>query len=120
MPVFVVQKHKATHLHHDVRLEMDGVLKSWAVPKEPPKDVGLKRLAIQVEDHDLDYADFKGTIPKGQYGAGTVEIWDNGSYELVEKSDDKLVFVLKGKKLKGAYCLVRLKDKKNWLLFRRA
>lgn len=119
MAIFVVQKHDATHLHYDFRLEFDGVLRSWAIPKEPPEVPAVKRLAVQVEDHDLDYASFEGNIPKGEYGAGTVEIWDKGTFELQEKTDKKLVFSLKGKKLKGVYCLIRLKDTKNWLIFKK-
>lgn len=118
--IFVVQKHAATHLHYDLRLEMDGVLKSWAVPKEPPTKPGVRRLAIQVEDHPLDYADFEGVIPEGHYGAGRVEIWDRGTYTLKERTDDKLVFELRGGKLKGTYCLIRFKrDKGNWLFFKK-
>src|SRR3990172_6045233 len=98
MPRFVIHKHKATHLHFDFRLEMDGVLKSWAVPKGVPEETGIKRLAIAVEDHQLDYIDFEGIIPEGQYGAGTVEIWDNGEYELESREKNKLVFILHGKK----------------------
>jgi DNA ligase D-like protein (predicted 3'-phosphoesterase) len=117
--LFVIQKHHATHLHYDFRLEMNGVLKSWAVPKEPPSEKGVKRLAVQVEDHELSYADFEGVIPKGQYGAGKVEIWDRGNCELKERAKDKLVFTLHGKKLKGDYCLIRFKrEKKNWLFFK--
>jgi len=98
---------------------MDNVLKSWAVPKEPSTEVGVKRLAVQVEDHSLDYADFEGEIPEGEYGAGKVEIWDKGTYKLLNRKDNKLVFELYGKKLKGKYTLVQFtKEKKNWLLFR--
>ena len=120
MPIFVVQKHSASHLHWDFRLEMDGSLKSWAVPKEPPTKSGTKRLAIQVEDHPLSYASFEGEIPHGQYGAGKVEIWDSGHYELEDKKPGKIVFTLSGKKMKGDYVILRFgKEKKNWLLFRK-
>lgn len=115
---FVVQKHYARHLHYDFRLEMEGVLKSWAVPKGLPEKKGIRRLAVQVEDHPIDYLDFQGEIPQGCYGAGRVEIWDKGWYNLIEKEKDrKLVFELKGKKLKGVYELVLMKDK-NWLIFK--
>ena len=118
-PIFIIQKHHARNLHYDFRLEMDGVLKSWAVPKEPPTEVGVRRLAVQVEDHDLDYADFEGEIPEGEYGAGKVEIWDKGTYKLISRKEIKLVFELHGKKLKGKYTLVQFtKEKKNWLLLR--
>ena len=118
-PIFVIQKHHARNLHWDFRLEMDGVLKSWAVPKEPPTQIGLKRLAVQVEDHELDYADYEGDIPEGEYGAGKVEIWDKGTYELLSRKEKKLVFMLDGKKLKGKYTLLQFgKEEKNWLLFR--
>jgi DNA ligase D-like protein (predicted 3'-phosphoesterase) len=117
--VFVVQEHHASHLHWDLRLEMDGVLKSWAVPKEPPTLPGVKRLAVQVEDHPLEYADFEGTIPEGEYGAGSVKIWDRGNYEIKERTDEKLLFALRGRKLKGDYCLVKFKraGESNWLFF---
>jgi len=121
MPRFVVQEHKATHLHYDFRLELDKVLKSWAVPKVPPIKEGIKRLAVQVEDHDLDYIDFEGVIPKGQYGAGTVKIWDKGIFRLIRRTEDKIEFELKGEKLKGVYELIRFKKagKKDWLLFKK-
>jgi len=119
LPIFVIQKHQARSLHYDFRLEMDGVLKSWAVPKEPSIEIGVKRLAVQVEDHDLDYAYFEGEIPEGEYGAGKVEVWDKGTYELLSRKENKLIFELYGEKLKGKYALVQFgKEKKNWLLFR--
>jgi DNA ligase D-like protein (predicted 3'-phosphoesterase) len=117
--IYVVQKHQARRLHYDLRLEMNGVLKSWAIPKEPPTEKGVKRLAVEVEDHPVDYANFEGTIPEGQYGAGTVEIWDKGQYVLKERDEDKLVFEIKGNKLRGVYCLVRFKGRENWLFFKK-
>ncbi|MGQ9680801.1 MAG: DNA polymerase ligase N-terminal domain-containing protein [Candidatus Bathyarchaeia archaeon] len=118
-PRFVVQEHHASHLHWDFRLEMDGVLKSWAVPKEPPVQPNLRRLAIEVEDHPLSYIDFQGVIEEGMYGAGTVAIWDRGTYALESRKPDKIVFNLSGERLSGRYTLVRLKnDPKNWLLFK--
>jgi DNA ligase D-like protein (predicted 3'-phosphoesterase) len=119
-PIFVVHEHHATHLHWDLRIEMDGVLKSWAVPKKPPTKKGVKRLAVQVDDHDLSYAGFEGEIPEGQYGAGKVLIWDKGSYDLADRSADKIVVDFKGKKLKGKYALIRFKKagEKNWLFFK--
>jgi DNA ligase D-like protein (predicted 3'-phosphoesterase) len=122
--IFVVQKHKASHLHYDLRLERDGVLKSWAVPKEPPLGEGIKRLAVQVEDHPLAYGNFEGTIPEGEYGAGTVEIWDKGTYIASKFTDKEILFTLRGKKMTGNYILVKLKPsprfkgEKNWLLFK--
>jgi len=116
---FAIQKHYATHLHYDFRLEMDGVLKSWAVPKEPPTESGVKRLAVLVEDHELSYIDFEGIIPEGMYGAGKVEIWDRGTYTLKHRSRDKIVFTLHGEKLSGDYVLVRFKGDKNWLFFKK-
>ncbi len=119
--IFVVQEHHATHLHWDFRLEEDGVLKSWAVPKGPPEEVGIKRLAMQVEDHPLDYAGFEGTIPEGQYGGGTVKIWDKGTYETVlrEGKPGREVWriALKGKRLVGNYTLIHTGER-NWLLFK--
>ena len=116
---FVIQKHHATHLHYDFRLEMDGVLKSWAVPKGPPTEPGVKRLAVEVEDHALSYIDFEGIIPEGMYGAGKVEIWDKGTYTLKHRSKDKVEFTLHGEKLSGDYALIRFKGDKNWLLFKK-
>lgn len=134
LPIFVVQKHDATRLHYDFRLEHHGVLLSWAVPKGPSLDPKDKRLAIQVEDHPYEYHDFEGIIPKG-YGAGTVMVWDEGTYNAVGKTTQKeteaaitaglkkghLQFVLHGKKLNGVFNLVRLKTDENkpqWLLFK--
>ena len=119
---FVIQEHHARNLHYDLRLEINKVLKSWALPKIPPKSKNLKRLAIQVEDHPLEYANFKGKIPEGNYGAGKVEIWDKGTYELIKKDSKKIEFKLHGKKLKGNYVLVKTnygnKSKKSWLFFK--
>jgi DNA ligase D-like protein (predicted 3'-phosphoesterase) len=117
--IYVIQKHAATHLHYDLRLEMDGTLKSWAIPKEPPIDLGVKRLAVQVEDHPISYATFQGTISEGEYGAGTVEIWDKGTYRLIDRKEDKLIVEINGEKLRGTYVLVRLKSKQNWLFFKK-
>jgi DNA ligase D-like protein (predicted 3'-phosphoesterase) len=117
--IYVIQKHNASHLHYDLRLEMDGILKSWAVPKEPPKEKGVKRLAVATEDHPIGYENFEGTIPEGEYGAGTVEIWDKGSYELESRKRDKIVFHIKGNKMKGRYVLLKFKNQeKNWLFFK--
>lgn len=132
---FVVQRHKATSLHYDFRLEMEGALKSWAVPKGPSLNPDDKRLAMMVEDHPLDYASFEGVIPKPNYGAGIVEIWDEGTYEALDEKDPvkgekellselrkgSLKFILHGKKLKGEFALVKMKnnDQKNaWLLIK--
>ena len=115
---FVVQKHQSTHLHYDFRLEIDGVLRSWAIPKGPPLEPAVRRLAIQVEDHPIDYIDFTGIIPKGEYGAGSVEIWDKGEFNLEKESADILEFSLRGKKLSGSYALIHTDDK-NWLFIRR-
>ena len=118
--IYVIQEHHASHLHWDLRLEMGGVLRSWAVPKEPPLEAGVRRLAVPVEDHPIDYAKFEGTISEGQYGAGEVVIWDKGTYEPVSVSDDKIVFNVFGERLKGEYCLIRTKfqGKDSWLFFK--
>ncbi len=121
---FVIQKHAASRLHYDFRLELGGTLKSWAVPKGMPFAKGEKRLAVQVEDHPVSYIDFEGTIPKGQYGGGAVMVWDRGTFEplsespLKELASGKLHFVLRGKKLAGEWYLVRLRDDNQWLLIR--
>jgi len=122
MPIFVVHEHHARRLHFDFRLEMGGVLKSWAIPKGPSMNPADKRLAVMVDDHDIDYANFEGTIPEGMYGAGEVLIWDEGTYEL--KAGDihlgKLDIFLKGKKLKGMFVLARMSGKeKDWLLIKK-
>jgi len=118
---FVIQEHHASHLHYDFRLEMDKVLASWAVPKGVPNEPGIKRLAIKVEDHKLSYIDFEGEIEEGNYGAGKVIIWDNGTYTIEEKKSDRIVFHLSGRKLSGRYILIKMKGKeKEWLLFKTA
>ena len=122
-PIFVVQRHDARRLHYDFRLERDGALASWAVPKGVPLEPGQRHLAVHVEDHPLEYATFAGEIPAGQYGAGTVEIWDSGTYDLLEeKPDGGLTVRLEGKRLHGVWTLVPAKldgDEKNWLLLRK-
>lgn len=133
--IFVVQKHSASHLHYDFRLEMDGVLKSWAIPKGPSMNPDEKHLAIMVEDHPYTYKDFEGTIPEGNYGAGTVIVWDYGTYTLADEQNaetieskieyglknGQLSFILNGKKLKGEFALVKLKIKQKdaWLLIKK-
>lgn len=118
--IFVVQEHHARTLHYDLRLEKAGVLKSWAIPKGVPIKKGAKHLAIEVEDHPLGYASYEGIIEEGQYGAGTVGIWDEGTYQVEEWKADKIVFNLEGGLLKGRYCLLRFKQagEQEWLLFR--
>ena len=127
--IFVVQKHAASHLHYDFRLEWDGVLLSWAVPKGPDLDPAQKRLAMRVEDHPIDYADFEGIIPAGEYGGGTVMIWDQGTWEPVGDarlglSEGHLKFVIHGEKLRGGWMLVRRggksgpTDERTWFLFK--
>ncbi|MGE5301028.1 MAG: DNA polymerase ligase N-terminal domain-containing protein [Acidobacteriota bacterium] len=123
MPIFVVHEHHARRLHFDLRLEMEGVLKSWAVPKGPSMNPAEKRLAVMVDDHSLDYAGFEGTIPAGEYGAGEVFIWDRGTYDLKggSVSDGKLEVVFNGRKLKGVFVLARMSGKeKEWLLIKKS
>ena len=119
---FVVHKHAARSLHYDLRLEMHGVLRCWAVPKGPPLRSGVRRLAIPTEDHPVEYIDFVGTIPAGEYGAGTVEIWDHGTYELDPRSDlhKELKLFFHGSKLRGSYVLVKtlLGDGTAWLFMK--
>lgn len=120
--IYTVQKHDASTLHYDLRLEKDGVLKSWAVPKGPSEDPSDKRLAIETEDHDLDYADFEGEIEEGKYGAGEVELWDEGTYEEVKWEENEIIVDIHGDKLDGKYVLIRFKPEKepeNWLFFKK-
>jgi len=130
-PLFVVQKHDASHLHYDLRLKMGGVLKSWAIPKGPSLNPDIKRLAIPTEDHPIDYVDFEGIIPEGNYGAGIVIIWDKGTYEnkslkkgnlidmeqAYEKGHISLIF--NGEKLKGGFNLIKMKPDDKWLLIKK-
>ena len=115
---FVVHKHASSHLHYDFRLEMEGVLKSWAVPKGVPDELGVRRLAVQVEDHPIEYIDFTGRIPEGEYGAGTVEIWDTGEFRLDKKEPNRLEFTLRGERLSGDYVLIHTNGQ-NWLFLKR-
>jgi len=128
-PIFVVQKHAASRLHYDFRLEINGVLASWAVPKGPSMNPAEKRLAVMTEDHPLEYADFEGVIPEGEYGAGTVLVWDRGTWEPIEDPHasfvkGRLKFRLHGEKLRGGWTLVRIKSRdtrqqgKTWLLIK--
>ena len=127
-PMFVVQKHDASHLHYDLRLEIDGVLKSWAVPKGPSLDPQIKHLAVPTEDHPMAYGGFEGTIPEGEYGGGTVMVWDTGTYRNVQATKEKplsmseafdkgrIEVFLEGKKLKGLFALI--KTARGWLFFK--
>lgn len=133
MKRFVIQKHDASHLHYDFRIEHRGVLKSWAIPKQPPLRSGIKRLAMPTPDHALSYINFEGIIPEGKYGAGTVEIWDKGTYENITQEKNKHISLsqalkagkvelnLHGEKLKGGYALIRTQPrngKENWLFLK--
>ena len=129
-PIFVVQEHRSRALHYDFRIEIDGVLKSWAVPKGPSLNPRVKRLAVPTEDHPYDYAKFEGVIPKGHYGAGPVMVWDKGTFKNIKEKDGKIVplkkcykdgsieIFLRGKKLKGAFALIKTKMGNNWLLIK--
>ena len=119
--IFVIHQHHASHLHWDLRLEFNRTLKSWAIPKTPPRKKGIKRLCIQVEDHKLSYANFEGEIPEGQYGAGKVKIWDKGTYELIEKTENKWWVKFTGRKFNGDYALIRFPKagEKSWLIFKK-
>lgn len=127
--VFVVQKHRASHLHYDFRLEIDGVLKSWAIPKGPSLNPAERRLAVRVEDHPFEYRNFEGEIPPGQYGAGEVIVWDRGTYRLADGGGEAallgdlrkgvLSLVLRGRRLRGGFSLIRLKRPRQWLLIKK-
>jgi len=124
-PTYAIQEHRASRLHYDLRLEESGVLKSWAIPKVPTFKAGEKRLAIETEDHPMGYEDFEGVIPEGEYGGGTVRIWDKGTYVPLETTEGKRIVEIRGRKLKGIFALIRLKPKPgekvgpaNWLFFR--
>lgn len=121
--IFVIQKHAASRLHYDLRLEENGELASWAIPKSPPRAEGEKRLAVRTENHALEYADFEGVIPEGEYGAGKVEIWDKGDYSPIETAPGKRIFDIRGDKIRGRYALIKLRPGKgekdvNWLFFK--
>jgi len=122
MSRFVVHEHHASHLHFDFRLELEGVLRSWAIPKGPSLNQAERRLALLVEDHPLSYIDFEGIIPKGMSGAGPVVVWDTGTYELLERNEDKIDFILHGRTLKGEFTLVRIRGRgkgNEWLLIKK-
>lgn len=119
---YSIQKHDASTLHYDLRLEREGVLKSWAIPKGPSEDPSDKRLAIQTEDHPVDYAYFEGEIEEGRYGAGTVEVWDKGTYDVVKWREDEIMIDIDGEELSGKYVLIRFQpdeDPDNWLFFKK-
>jgi len=120
MPNFVVQEHHARTHHFDFRLEKDGVYKSWAVPKGIPEEPGVKRLAIQVEDHDISFGDFEGQLPEGQYGAGHIRIWDKGTYDSQEWTNQRIAFTLDGGQVSGEFILIRFTHGKpnEWLIIK--
>ncbi|MFP4045633.1 MAG: DNA polymerase ligase N-terminal domain-containing protein [Candidatus Aenigmatarchaeota archaeon] len=120
--VYSVQKHDASRLHYDLRLEKGGVLKSWAIPKGPSQEEGVKRLAVQTEDHPLSYAFFEGTIEEGHYGAGEVEVWDRGTFKIEKWKENEIIVDIDGEKLTGKYVLIRFKpdeEPDNWLFFKK-
>lgn len=124
-PIYLIQKHQASHLHYDFRLEIDGVLKSWSVPKGPSIDIGKKRLAVETEDHPIEYAKFEGVIPPYNYGGGEVIIWDRGSWQCDGDASEQyrkgsISFEIKGERLKGHWRLIKMKDpsNRNWLLIK--
>lgn len=117
--IFVIQEHHASRLHWDLRLERDGGLKSWAVPKGLPEERGIRRLAVQTEDHPVEYADFQGSIPEEEYGGGMIALWDRGTYETEKWREGEIIVRLRGLKLVDRYCMISLKGQSgNWLLFR--
>ncbi len=119
-PSFVVHEHHARTRHFDFRLEHEGVLASWAVPKGVPEEAGIRHLAVRTEDHPLEYRDFEGTIPAGEYGAGEVTVWDRGTYETVKWGDDRIEVILHGRRLRGKFVLVPFKKagEKQWLILK--
>jgi len=117
--IYSIQEHHASHLHWDLRLEKDGVLKSWALPKQPTNDIGVRRLAIQTEDHELSFAFFEGKIPEGNYGAGEIKVYDRGTYEPLDMDVSKYIIRINGTKLKGVFVLLKIKGDKDWLLFKK-
>lgn len=120
--IYSIQEHHASRLHWDLRLEKDGVLLSWALPKEPTREPGIRRLAVRTEDHPLDYAFFEGEIPAGEYGAGTVRVWDRGQHRFLEyRPGEEIIFQIEGEKLRGTYCLIKMKkSEKDWLFFKKS
>jgi len=123
-PIYIIQQHNATRLHWDLRLEIDNTLKSWALPKNPPTEIGTKRLAVETQDHPIEYAAFEGTIPEGSYGAGEVKIWDKGTFTMIESDTDKLIIDIHAKQLNGTYALIKTHfrdstSENTWLFFKK-